>query len=212
MVMLSITDYYFIPLALFLGASAHQIGFLIAFPHLLGSIAQLFAVHLVRILGSRLRFLVRATYLQGIIFVPIALLPLFLIPSRIEIFIVLVVLFRIVGNLIGTVWGSLTSDYLPPEERGGYFGWRARITGLAGVLGIVFGGMLLFLLKPVSESLSFVLLFVFAASMRLTSANLMSKMQDVTLQPKKEDDFTFFQFLKRFKESNFVKFVLWLCT
>lgn len=210
MVMLSITDYYFIPMALFLGANAHEIGFLVALPYLVGSIAQLCAVRFVQFWGSRLRFLIRAAYLQGILFIPIALLPKVPGPYRVQYFILLVVLFRMVGNLIGTVWGSLTSDYLPAEERGKYFGWRGQITGTAGVVGTVLGGTLLYLLKPTSESWSFVLLFLFAAAMRLRSARLMSKMEDIPLMPKKEDDFTFFQFLKRFRESNFVKFVFFV--
>ena len=210
MIMLSITDYYFIPMALFLGANAHEIGFLVALPHLIGSITQLFAVKFVQFWGSRLRFLVRAAYLQGVLFLPIALLPKIPGPYRVQYFIALAVLFRMVGNLIGTVWGSLTSGYLPAEERGKYFGWRGQITGIAGVFGTIIGGILLYVLKPVSESWSFVLLFLFVLAMRLTSAHLMSKMQDIPITRKKEDDFTFVQFLRRFRESNFVKFVFFV--
>ncbi|MBI4431048.1 MAG: MFS transporter [Candidatus Omnitrophica bacterium] len=210
MAMISITDYYFIPLALFLGASMHQIGFLVAFPHFLASAIQLFAVRLVNLLGSRLRFLVHGALLQGLLFIPIALLPLVPFSHRIELFIFLVVLFRMSGNLIGTVWGSLTSDYLSPEERGKYFGWRAGVTGIAGIFGTVFGGILLYVLKPVSESLSFLVLFSITGAMRLISARLMSKMQDIPLKGHREDDFTFIQFLRRFRESNFVKFVFFV--
>jgi len=38
-VMLGITDYYIVPFGLFLGASPPEIGLLVAFPHLIGSVA-----------------------------------------------------------------------------------------------------------------------------------------------------------------------------
>jgi len=86
-IMMMITDYYLIPLGLLLGASPLEIGLSVAIPNLLASAAQLFAVKLVNILGSRLRFVVRGIYVQGVLLVPMAFLPFMAVPHRIGILI-----------------------------------------------------------------------------------------------------------------------------
>ncbi|MFH1800220.1 MAG: MFS transporter [Candidatus Omnitrophota bacterium] len=211
-VMQAAADEYLIPLGLFLGATPMDIGFLVAIPHLLGSLSQFFAVKAVEFFGSRLRFLVRASFFQALFLLPLAIFPFFLFPSRILALIFFVTLFRILANLIVTVWGGLASDYLAPEERGKYFGWRSRITGVAGMITTVLGGVLLNAFKPFSTAAGFCILFGVTASARFISSGLMARMQDVPEQKKPEDIFTFFMFLRRFKESNFVKFVFYVAS
>ncbi|MBI4711431.1 MAG: MFS transporter, partial [Candidatus Omnitrophica bacterium] len=206
------TDEYLIPLGLFLGATPMDIGFLVAVPHLLGSLSQFFAVKAVELFGSRLRFLVRASFFQALFLLPLAIFPFFIFPSRILVLIFCVTLFRILANLIATVWGGLASDYLAPEERGKYFGWRSRITGLAGMVTTVLGGILLNACKSFSTAAGFCLLFGVTALARFVSSGLMTRMQDVPEQKNPEDTFTFFMFLRRFKESNFVKFVFYVAS
>ncbi len=209
-VMLGIMDYYLIPYALFLGAGTHQIGALVAIPHLLASIAQLFAVQVVRWAGSRLRFLSAGTFLQACLLIPMALLALRPIPYSVAILILLQALFKVIGNLIGTAWGSLMSDYLPPHRRGIYFGWRSQIVGAAGLLGIALGGSFLFLMRGIDPARGFFFLFLAASLCRLLSSYLMNGMVDLPLASKSDADFTFFMFVRRFKESNFVKYVLYV--
>ena len=151
-VMQAATDEYLIPLGLFLGATPMDIGFLVAVPHLLGSLSHFFAIKAVELFGSRVRFLVRASFLQALFLLPLAVFPFLLFPSRILALIFFVTLFRILANLIATVWGGLASDYLVPEERGKYFGWRSRITGLAGMVTTVLGGVLLNAFRPLSTA------------------------------------------------------------
>jgi MFS family permease len=211
-VMQAATDEYLIPLGLFLGATPMDIGFLVAVPHLLGSLSHFFAVRAVEFFGSRVRFLVRASFSQALFLLPLAVFPFFLFPSRILALIFFVTLFRVLANLIATVWGGLASDYLVPEERGKYFGWRSRITGLAGMVTTVLGGVLLNAFKPFSTAAGFGILFGVTASARFISSGLMARMQDVPEQKNPGDMFTFFMFLRRFKESNFVKFVFYVAS
>jgi len=211
-IMQAAADEYLIPLGLFLGATPMDIGFLVAVPHLLGSLAQFFSVKAVNLCGSRLRFLVRASFFQALFLLPLAIFPFFFFPSRILALIFFVALLRILANLIATVWGGLTSDYLAPEERGQYFGWRSRITGLAGMITVILGGILLNAFKPFSAAAGFCILFGVTASARFISSGLMARMQDVPEQKNPDDMFTFFMFLRRFKESNFVKFVFYVAS
>jgi MFS family permease len=205
-------DEYLIPLGLFLGATPMDIGFLVAIPHLLGSVSQFLAVKVVERFGSRLRFLVHASFFQALFLLPLAIFPFLHFPSRILALILFVTLFRILANLITTVWGSLSSDYLAPEERGKYFGWRSRITGLAGMVTTISGGILLNVFKSVSTAVGFSLLFGITAAARFISSKLLTQMQDVPEQKKPEDKFTFFMFLLRFRKSNFVKFAFYVAS
>ncbi|OQA56335.1 MAG: Major Facilitator Superfamily protein [Candidatus Omnitrophica bacterium ADurb.Bin277] len=210
--MQSMVDEYLIPLGLFLGATPWEIGLLVAIPNLFGSCAQFFAVRIVKVLGSRLRCLATGAVLQVAFLVPIACLAPIGMPKRISLLIFFITMFRIIGGLIGTIWGSLTSDYLRPEERGFYFGWRSRITGLAGVFGIILGGVLLFSFREISPALGFFILFALAAAARTVSAWLMAQMEDIPQGKNPGDEFTFLMFLRRFRESNFVKFVLYVAS
>ncbi len=210
--MQSMVDEYLIPFALFLGASPLGVGFLTAVPNLLGSFSQFFAVHVVQLLGSRLRFLTRGATLQAALLLPVAGLAFMTGSRRLLVLIVLISLFRIIGSLIGTVWGSLMSDYLKPEERGKYFGWRSSLAGFANIAGIILGGVFLFIFRETSIAFGFALLFTLAALARFLSAILMGRMEDLPQQKNSGDTFTFFMFLKRFRESNFVKFVLYVAS
>ncbi|MDD5225897.1 MAG: MFS transporter, partial [Candidatus Omnitrophica bacterium] len=211
-IMQSLTDDYSIPLALFLGATPVEIGLLVAVPTLVSSVIQLWASKAVELIGSRLRCLVSSTAGQAFCLLPIAFLPFLTGAWRIGAFITFVTFFRIFGSLISTVWGSLTSDYLPANERGRYFGWRSRIVGIAGILGTVWGGILLFNYRGTLQAAGFMILITIATLARFLSAGLMAQMQDLPTVKKQDDYFTFFMFLRRFRESNFVKFVFYVAS
>jgi len=211
-IMQSITDDYFIPLVLFLGATPVEIGLFVAIPTLVSSVLQLWTSKAVDLIGSRLRCLVSSTAGQAFCLLPIAFLPLLTGTWRIGACIIFVTFFRIFGSLISTVWGSLTSDYLPAEERGHYFGWRSRIIGIAGILGTIWGGLLLFNYRGTLQAAGFMILVAVTALARFLSAGLMTRMQDLPAVKKPGDHFTFFMFLRRFRESNFVKFVFYVAS
>ncbi|MBI4395002.1 MAG: MFS transporter [Candidatus Omnitrophica bacterium] len=211
-IMLGIMDYYLIPYGLFLGATAQEIGFLIAFPNLIASIAQLLAVKVVRLAGSRLKFLIGGTCLQAAILIPLALLSLFPFSGRIKSLIIFMTLFKVLGNLVGTAWGSLVSDYLAPEKRGHYLGWRSQIVGIAAIFGIAVAGTILFFTNRRFPAFGFLILFLSASLLRFFSSYLMSKMVDLPSHAEPGSDFTFLMFLRRFRQSNFVKYVLYVAS
>jgi MFS family permease len=182
-VMYAAVEYYLIPYGLFLGASAQQIGWLIALPHLIGSSAQLFAERLVRWSGSRRKFLVAAVSLQAALLIPVGLLALTAWPFRLTLLLWLIVGFRVAHHLILTVWGSLMSDYLPAHARGSYFGWRTKVVGLAGLAGMGAGGVWLSLMETRHPALSFFGLFLAAAAFRFGSAALLARQAELPWHP-----------------------------
>ncbi len=209
-VMIGVIDYYLIPFGLFLGATTQQIGLLVALPQLLGAAALLFAVKAVGLMGSRLRFIVRGAALQAALLLPVALLAVAPMPWRIGILIGLIIGYRVLMNLVGAAWGSLMSDYLPPERRGRYFGGRSSLVGLAQVSGMALAGLLLFLTKRPAPALGFLLIFLIAALARAGSAAALARMTDLPLAHAPGQRFTFLAFLRRFQESNFVRFTLYV--
>lgn len=212
-VTLGMLEYYITPYALFLGASVMEIGILVSLPHLLGSWSQLLATYVVKWTKSRRLLLVRAATLQTCILVPLILLFLWPYPrSTVTVLIFLVCIIRILMSLLGSVWGSLVSEYLPAQKRGLYFGWRAQIVGLSGLAGVLCGGLILHAFDVTHTIMGFVIVFSIAALCRGVSIHYLKQFHDVPYTHLPEHQFTFFDFIKRFRESNFVKFVLYVST
>ncbi len=208
-VMVWVIDYYLTAYGLFLGASPQQIGWLVAIPFILSSFSQFFVSRLLRLYGSRRRFLCRAALLQAAVLMPAALLAILPVPHRVPLLIAFTIVYRITQGLTETAWFSLMSDYLPAHERPGYFGARSRIAGSAGVASLIFGGLLLFALPEQGRAYGFFLLFLVTALARFISAVLLSRMTDIPLEHKPEHHFTFWMFIRRHRESNFVKYVFY---
>ncbi|MGE5303829.1 MAG: MFS transporter [Alphaproteobacteria bacterium] len=207
-VMAGISDYYATPLALFLGATVQQVGFLTAFPNLLSSLSQFLAVRVIRWVGGRVRLLVRLVASQATLIVAIAVLPWIEMPYRVELFIVLLIFAALCGGLAGPAWGSLMSDYIPARQRGRYFGWRNRIVGIVTLAAVIASGLLLYGLEDVSYAAAFSIIFAIAALARYVSAHFISRIDEPPQRKDPASEFTFVMFLRRFRESNFLKFVV----
>lgn len=211
-IMSGMTDQYFTPFALALGATAQQIGWVSGLPSLFGSFSQLFAVQAIHRIGGRLKLLVRTVATQALLVLFIALLAGIEIPYRVELFLLLLVLFTISGALAGPAWGSLMTDYIPMSKRGSYFAWRTRIVGVVHVVSLIGAGLLLSWTREFSHASGFLIVFLIAAAARLLSASCIARMKDVPQKRDPASDFTFFMFIARFRESNFVKFVMFMAT
>lgn len=206
-VMNGVMEYYIIPLALFLGAATHQIGLLVAIPTLIGAIALLFTVRSLKAIGSRLRFLKIGTIAQALFILPIALLAICKICNWVILLILLVTIYKVLFNFLSAVWGSLVSEYISEKKRGEYFGWRSQVTGIAGLAGIISAGLFLYFSGKYSLAIGFFSIFFAISICRFISYFYMAQMANIQQHHSKEHDFTFWMFIKRFKESNFVKFV-----
>lgn len=207
-VMAGISDFYATPLALFLGATVQQVGWLTAFPNLLSSLSQFLAVRVIRWVGGRVRLLVRLVASQATLILGIGMLPWVETPHRVELFIALLILSALCGGLAGPAWGSLMSDYIPARQRGRYFGWRNRIVGSVTLASVIASGLLLYSLKDVSYAAGFSIIFVGAALARYASAHFISRIDEPPQKRDPASEFTFVMFLARFRESNFLKFVI----
>jgi MFS family permease len=206
--MAGVTDHYATPAALFLGATVLQIGLITALPNLLSSLSQFLSVRVIYWVGGRLKLLVRLVFSQASLILCIAMLPLLEIAHRVELLLIFLILAAVCGGLAGPAWGSLMSDYVPASKRGRYFGWRNRTVGAVTVGSIVASGLLLNFFQEISYGTGFWIIFSLAAAARYVSAYFISRMDEPPHKKDPASDFTFLMFLRRFRESNFLKFVV----
>ena len=206
--MAGVTDYYATPAALFLGATIQQIALVTALPNLLSSLSQFFSVRVIYWVGGRLKLLVRLVFSQATLILCIAMLPLLQISHRVELLLILLILSAICGGLAGPAWGSLMSDYVPAKKRGQYFGWRNRTVGAVTVAGVIASGLLLNFFHQRYYGAGFWMIFTLAAAARYLSGYFISHMDEPPHRKDPASDFTFVMFLRRFRESNFLRFVV----
>ncbi len=203
-----ITDHYSTPLALFLGATVQQIGLVSALPNLLSSLSQFFAVRVIYWVGGRVKLLVRLVLSQASLILGMGILSALDLSNRVEIYIGLLTLAAMSGGLSGPAWGSLMSDYIPSSKRGRYFGWRNSVLGGATIASVMVAGILLYAFRQLSYPWAFLALFSLAALARFISAYCIYRMDEPPHRTDPAGDFTFFMFMARFRESNYLKFVL----
>jgi MFS family permease len=210
-VMIGIVDYFLVPFALLIGASNQEVGVLVAVPNLVASILQFIAVQAVEWAGGRRRLLLLGFLIQSLFLLPVGLLSYLDISKKVLVLTALITVYKSAGSLMGPAWGSLVSEYLPAHRRGHYFGWRSRILGIAGLVNLCFWGVFLTLFKRgYTAAAGFLVMFAAAGVARLIAMTYMAKMVDLPLQRTRETEFTFWMFLRRFKESNFVKYVFYV--
>jgi MFS family permease len=203
-----VTDQYTTPLALFLGATVQQVGLITALPNLFSSLSQLLAVRVIYWVGGRLQLLVRLVLVQASLILCIAVLPWLQTLRRVQILLVLVILTAVCGGLAGPAWGSLITDYIPSSKRGRYFGWRNRTVGAVTLASIIVSGLILYSSRAISYSSGFCILFGLAALARFISGHFIKQMDEPPQRTDAATDFTFVMFVARFRESNFLRFVL----
>ena len=206
--MAGVTDHYATPAALYLGATVQHVGLIAALPNLLSSLSQFVSVRVIYWVGGRLKLLVCLVYSQASVILCIAMLPLLEISNRVELLLIFLILAAVCGGLAGPAWGSLMSDYVPASKRGRYFGWRNRTVGVVTVGSIVASGLLLNFFQEISYGTGFSIIFSLAAACRYVSAYFISRMDEPPHKKDPASDFTFLMFLRRFRESNFLKFVV----
>jgi len=206
--MSGVTEYYATPAALFLGATIQQIGLITALPNLFSSLSQFFSVRVIYWVGGRVKLLVRLVVSQASLLACVAALPLLAIPGRVELLLIFLIFAAVCGGLAGPAWGSLMSDYVPARKRGRYFGWRSKTVGAVTVGSVLASGLLLSFFPGASYGTGFWIIFSLAAAARYVSAYFIHRMDEPPHKTDPASDFTFLMFLRRFRESNFLKFVV----
>jgi MFS family permease len=205
--MTGMTADYITPYALALKASVSQVGILSAIPNLASSLVQLRSADLVERLKSRKKIINLFVLLHALMALPIILVPYLFKTRAVPSLIIFITLFISLNAFAGPAWSSLMSDYIPYKMRGKYFGWRNKILGVVTIICAFIAGTILHYFKN-NILRGFLIVFSIAFVSRLVSWYFLTQMYEPPFKLKKESYFSFLDFIRRIKESNFVKFVI----
>lgn len=209
--MLGFTEQYITPFAVALKATSAQIGMLTAFPSLVGSLIQLKSADVTEHLKSRMRIITVFIFFHALMYLPILLIP-FVFKENKALWLILFVTMAASFNAFpGPAWTSLMADHIPPKRRGKYFGWRNRLLGIITVTCAFMAGFILNIFGK-ERLTGFVFIIGLAFVSRLISWYFLRKMYEPPMKVSKEHYFTFWDFVKRVRESNFAKFVLYVAS
>ena len=206
--MIGFTEQYITPFALALKATSAQIGMLAAFPSFISSLIQLKSADVTEHLKSRIRFIKIFVFFHAFMYIPILLVPFIFKENRVFWLILFVTMMASFNAFAGPAWTSLMSDHIPSKSRGKYFGWRNRLLGIITVSSAFLAGFILNIFGK-DNLTGFIVILALACAARFISWSFLKKMYEPPLKITKEHYFTFWDFIKRVKESNFAKFVLY---
>jgi MFS family permease len=208
-IVMGITQDYFAPFILFLGATATQVGLLTALPNLFSAMIQVKAAELVNIFRSR-KYAVQVTMiLQALILLTLVFFAFFGL-ANIWIMSFLIIIFVCVGALLAGVYSSMLVDFVDNPHKGELLGKRNRLVGLLMILSSLSAGLFLFYGKYFNQLYVFATLFLFAGIFRLFALRIFSRMTEKSIVVDAQNNFTLGQFFSRLRESNFAKFVLFV--
>lgn len=138
-----VSESYFSAYAVFLKASAPQIGLLASLPPLLASFAQLLAVWIGQVTGLRKGIIVAGALIQVFSLVCVAILPGAFPDYAYPMLLFSVILYFFGPNLGAPLWGSLMGALVPEGSRGRFFARRTRLSSMASFSALIGAGVIL---------------------------------------------------------------------
>lgn len=207
-VLLSSAVSFIVPFAVYLGASALEVGFITAFPALLAAWAQLFSMWLLKKFKTKKWLIIGLVIIQASLFIPIALIPFIFQTNQVLWLILFYTLSLLIGALATPLWNSWMKEIIPSKIIGSYFGFRNSVVGgVSLIFFLIFG----FSLKLFEIELAFIFLGIFltASLSRFIAAIIFTKITEKKNNVFFEKEQNFLEFAKELKNSNFGTFVLY---
>ena len=200
---------YLSAFALLLHASPFQIGLLSALPQLVGTWAQLFSLKILQCLGRRKTLILAGAIGQTILWVPLLALPLLFPDQGAWLLILCTILYVAMGHFAIPAWNSLITDFVDPEQRGVYFGRRARVMAVTSFAVLCAAGLILHSSQLWRQPwMGFVIIFTIAAGARAVSTIYLSRIDETAAPPTCETEFRLLEFLRSHRGSNFQRFLV----
>ncbi len=196
-----------------LGGSHLQIGALATLPPLIGAISQVMGMRLAERVHSRRELVSLLIRMQGLVWLPIALIAFVYRPGwwAVSALLLLASIHHILSGIIVPIWNSLVGDVVSPTVRGAFFGQRNRLIAVFSFGSLVAAGSLIHMFSVAHEELyAFAVVFLIAGLARALSGRLMLQVHDPRAHIPELVTFTFWQFIRRVRSSNFVRFVLFV--
>lgn len=178
-VMTGMGESYFSAFALFLRCNIAQIGVLASLPPLLGSLAQLASAWLGHRTGWRKGIILFGATLQGLMVLPLMLLPLAYPEYAFAALLCCSVVYHFGSNFVVPQWTNLMGDLVPARRRGRYFGKRTSWATMSGFISLVIAGYILHIFDASGTTqVGFIIIFLIAAMARGVSLYHLAAMDD----------------------------------
>ena len=204
---------YFGAFGIFLGGTPLQIGALATLPPLIGAMAQVFGMKLAEQVRSRRGAIVKCIRAQSLLCLLFGLVA-FIFSSgwwALCALIGLVAVYHVTIGLIAPLWTSLVGDLVPPTARGEFFGYRNKWMSICTFVSVVVAGELIYALtKRGCEAWGYLSIFLVAALSRWAAGHACKLVPEPTIHIPEHSKFSFWQFISRAKQSNFVRFVFFV--
>jgi len=210
---------YFEPLVIFMNATSSQLGILHGIIGLLPALVQLQSSKLIS-LYSRKKIIIKSIFYRLLLWIPTFII-LFLFylgfPNMVWLFIIVAGLTFALNTLSYPAWFSWMGSLVPEKNRGTYFSKRNMYVGIFGVASMILGAIILDYSTYLGERfgdivgftlLGFGLLFGVSLLSRLKTIKYFKRMYEPKLKVRKEDYFSFWQFLKRAPLTPFGRFAI----
>ena len=173
-VMIGAGENFISAFGIFLKGTPQQISTLTTLGPLVGSLFHAVGMWLTEKFSLRRKLLVWGSVVQALIWIPIAFIPylLGLGSGAVSLFILLIVAYHALGGIMFPAWNSLMGDLVPANQRGKFFGFRNKWSGIFTLGSMVVAGLVLsFLSARGQTSLGFLIIFSLAFFGRIISGN-----------------------------------------
>jgi MFS family permease len=198
--------------ALHLGMNEFTIGLLASIPFMVTAF-QLPTSYFVRKSGKRKRVAYFAAGLARLTWIAIligALVPMAGTSTKHFVILSLIFVSHTFVSVSYVAWLSWTSDLVPDEIRGRFFGTRNMLCGAAGMIVIIVYGNLLDLLKPRPHGLTFGFAFTFVSAVLfgMLSLRYLNRIPEAQVNPVIDNRHFHRHLSLPLKEANFRRFLL----
>ncbi len=208
MLMLAMTEAFYIPYLNALGASPLQIGLGASLPALVSALAQLFAPSVLYYFNSRKKMVVVTVLVQASAFIPFAiacqLQESWNVWSAISAFLIS----AIAGNTGASAWSDWMANIIPSSRRGRYFAGRNRLLGVIQLVVSITAGLILD--KTAGKVLTaFMMIWFGCFFVRTISGLILMTMYDPPVAVSKPSrETSFIVFLRNLTKNNFGRFTI----
>src|SRR3989442_3055161 len=108
------------------------------------------------------------------------------------------------GHFAIPAWNSLITDLIDPDQRGAYFGHRARLMTVTSFFALCGAGLVLHAAEAWEKPWAgFVIIFLLAAAARGVSTSYLARIDESTESVTREAEFRLLAFLRRGRGSEF---------
>lgn len=201
------------PYGVYLGAPKPLVALLSTLPLLFGAILQPLALTLMARFRDRPKLAYFLTLAQSLTWLPIIAIGYAGLSPETSGFALLcaTIFFYVTGMMAGPIWNSLIGDLLEPRNRVDALSRRNLYAGSCMLFGFLVVGYLLRVAADKNLVLAgFVVTFSLAALSRFISSIMLARHPNPEYESPEVGSFSFWQFLERSYESNFLKFVLFV--